>query len=401
MSAPSTRLKIEALLSAHKAGQSLAREFYKNPEIYQADIENIFLKHWLFAGHVSQIPDAGNFLLCEFDTESVIVVRSANKDIKAHINVCRHRGSKLCLEKNGTTKRFTCPYHAWTYNLDGDLISAGQMPKDFDLSGNGLRNVHVEILGGFIFINLAESPLSLEKAKTDLSEVFDLMGMERLKLAKTQSYPIAANWKLAVENYQECYHCAPAHKEFSRVHAMARPLDAFRIQKEMFEKANPSGGLMAEYNDYFDQAKKGSEGFQYGRNPLVEGKFSGSRDGAPLAPLLGKLTEFSGGASELMIGPLMYFLAYDDHIVGYRFLPVTQDECVCDVYWFVRDDAVEGLDYDVSNLTWLWDITTRADQDIIENNQKGVDSRFYSPGQLSDMEHFLQSFLRWYLASFI
>jgi Rieske 2Fe-2S family protein len=392
-----TRIKINRLLKEHMPGHSLAQGFYNDPDIYNAEIENIFLKHWIFACHVSQIPVHGDFVLCEFDKESIIVVRNGDNDINAFINVCRHRGSRICLEEKGTKKYFKCPYHAWTYDLDGALRSAGQMPSNFDFSKNGLHKVHVEIVQDLVFVSVAEEPLSLEAMKTDLEDVFDILELDNLKLAKRQSYPILSNWKLAVENYQECYHCAPAHKEYAKIHAMARTPSVFQAKRTEFKKSVPPGGLMNEANAYFDLAKVGEEGFQYDRNPLMDGMVSGSIDGSPLAPLLGKLTAYTGGASELMIGPLMYFLIYDDHVVGYRFLPVSQQECVCDVYWFVREDAEEGTDYDVQKLSWMWDVTTQSDQVIIENNQKGVDSRFYRSGQLSEMEKFLQSFLRWYV----
>ena len=113
--------------------------------------------------------------------------------------------------------------------------------------------------------------------------------------------------------------------------------------------------------------------------------------------MLGKLTEYDYGASELMIGPLMFFLIYDDHIVGYRFTPLSVDNCVCDIFWMVRDDAVENIDYNINNLTWLWDTTTVADKTIIMNNQKGINSKFYSPGRLSLMENFQKNFLDWYI----
>jgi len=391
--------QIKALVQDHKPGRSLAQSFYTDPDVYKADIDRIFFKHWLFAGHVSQISETGDYVLCEFDTESIIVVRTASGEIKAYANLCRHRGSKICLEPLGKKKHFMCPYHAWTYNLDGQLILAGQMPEGFDPSENNLHGIHVEIIRGLIFISLAEEPLSLDKLKADLSEVFDILDLGGLKLAKTKSYPIASNWKLAVENYQECYHCAPSHKAFSKIHAMSAPLKIFESKKEKYRQDQPLGGLMSEFNYYFDLAQPSDEGFQYGRNPLVAGKVSGSEDGSALSPLLGNLATYSGGASELMIGPLMYFLIYDDHMVGYRFLPVSKAQTVCDVYWFVRSDAVDGRDFDSAKLTWLWGVTTQEDKRIIENNQTGVNSRFYQPGHLSDMEHFLQSFLRWYIQS--
>ena len=150
----------------------------------------------------------------------------------------------------------------------------------------------------------------------------------------------------------------------------------------------------AQFNCYYDYAQTGQEGYQYDRNPLKPGILSGTVKGSPAAPLLGNLTEYDNGASELMLGPLMFFLLYDDYIVGYRFTPLSLNNCVCDIFWFVRDDAVENIDYEINNLIWLWDTTTLADKEIISNNQKGVNSSFYSPGRLSLNGGFPEKFFR-------
>jgi len=401
MTNPDVQSKIKALVAAQPAGHALVRDFYKDPYIYEAEISGLFTRHWLFAGHISQIPNVGDYMLVEFDTESVIVVRTGEHDFAAHMNVCRHRGSRICLEAQGSAKTFTCPYHAWGYGLDGQLIASAQMGEGFDKAGHSLKSVAIENVHGFLLVCLSDDPPSLAHMRKGLGKVLPIYATENLKLAQKKSYDIAANWKLAVENYQECYHCAPAHKEYAKVHAMARSLESFQDLKSDYEAIMPEGGIMVEMNAYFDLSAPGQAGFQYGRNPLLEGCKSGSKDGSALAPLLGSLSAYTSGASELMLGPFMYFLIYDDHIVGYRFRPVSIDECICDVYWFVRGDAEEGKDYDLDNLTWLWDVTTKADKTIISNNQKGVNSRSYRPGPLSNMEHFLQSFLRWYLAKLI
>jgi len=389
--------KIKQLVATQQSGCSLAQAFYTDLNLYQAEIKNIFLKHWLFAGHVSQIPSVGDYFTFEFDTESVIVLRTSAGEIKAHMNVCRHRGSKICLEQSGSQKSLTCPYHAWSYNLDGELISARNMPDDFKLSQNGLHKVKVELLDGLIFICLSEDPPSLACVRQDLKPIFELFGMQTMKLAEQKSYRIPANWKLAVENYQECYHCAPSHPEFAQIHAMAKSPKVFQTAKENFSQANQGNPKFKALNCYFDLAEEGQEGYQYDRNPLLGHALSGSVGGKPVAPLLGSLKRYDGGASEMMIGPLSYFLIYDDHMLGYRFLPVSADECICDVFWFVNESAVKGEDYQLDQLTWLWDVTTQADKTIIMNNQKGINSRFYQPGRLSDMERFQQSFLNWYL----
>jgi len=381
----------------YKSGYSLNQRYYKDEGIYNLEINNIFHKHWLFAGHISQVPDKGDYFLFEFSNESIIIVRNKNNKLKAHINVCRHRGSKICLDKKGNKNLLTCPYHAWSYDLDGVLISAREMPGDFKFEHNSLIPVHLELIGGFIFISLSKNPLSLNNLKRDLNETLELFGLDCLKLVKHKSYSIPANWKLAVENYNECYHCIPSHKEFSRIHLMGTNDEVFKLKKSEYQQLNKNNPKYAQFNCYYDNAEPGQEGYQYDRNPLNPGIFSGTVTGEAAAPLLGKLTEYDHGASELMIGPLMFFLIYDDHIVGYRFTPISVDNCVCDIFWMVRDDAIENIDFNINNLIWLWDTTTVADKTIIINNQKGVNSKFYSPGRLSLMENFQKEFLDWYI----
>ena len=388
---------ISELVADYKKGLSLEQGFYKSPEIYQKEMEKIFLHHWILAGHTSQISNSGDYFLLEFDKESVIITRTKNDEIKAYLNVCRHRGSHICLEKNGNAAAFTCPYHAWSYDLDGNLIAARIMGDDFDKSENSLHKAHVELVGGLIFISLAETPPSLDMMQNDLADVVNQFGFDQMKLIKQKSYPIESNWKLAVENYQECYHCTPSHREYAQIHALALAPEKFsKIKEEYLAKSNGSI-RQKDASYYFDLAKPGQEGYQYDRNPLLEGMKSGSLGGEAVAPFLGTINEYDGAASEFMVGPVTFFLIYNDHMVGYRFLPLSLNECVCDVFWFVHENAEEGKDYDLEKLTWLWDVTTQADEEIIVNNQKGVDSRFYKPGHLSEMEFFQQHFLNWYL----
>jgi Rieske 2Fe-2S family protein len=260
---------IETSIENYQAGYSLQQSFYKNPEIFKLEIDNIFLKNWIFAGHESQISEVGNFFTLNFDTESIIIVRSSKNAIKAHINVCRHRGSKVCTEEHGTKKLFTCPYHAWSYNLDGKLLSARNMSDDFERSANNLKPVHLELVGGLIFVSLAETPPSLDAMNHDLREIINHYGVEDLKLAEHKTYRIPANWKLAVENYQECYHCTPSHQEFAQIHAMAKSPEIYEALKSEFWSNNKDDFLFKTFNYYFDLAKPSSESYQYDRNPLI------------------------------------------------------------------------------------------------------------------------------------
>jgi Rieske 2Fe-2S family protein len=133
------------------------------------------------------------------------------------------------------------------------------------------------------------------------------------------------------------------------------------------------------------------------RYPLLKGHVTGSRDGKPVAPLLGSVKDYDGGATDFQIGVISYGLAYCDHVVLYRFIPMSKDMTDCEVIWLVRADAEEGKDYKLDDLTWLWDVTTIADKRIIQDNSRGVESRFYEPGPFTPMEHYAQKFTEWYL----
>ena len=389
--------EILKLVKEQQAGYSLKRPFYQDEAIYQAELERIFFQHWIYAGHSSEVANVGDYKTFEIDTESIIIVRSDKQTIKAHVNICRHRGSKLCLTNRGSKKRLVCPYHAWSYKLDGELIAARNMPQDFDPATHGLHSVQLEMLGGFIFVCLKKTPPSFKLLRNELQAITELFGFDHLKLAEQRAYSIPANWKLAVENYQECYHCAPSHQEFARIHAMAQEPDAFQAAKQAYWQQHQDNPKFVAHNYYFNLAEPGHECYQYDRNPLNANALSGSLDGQALAPLLGHLKSYDGGASELMVGPLSYFLLYDDHVLAYRFMPAGQFDCVCEVSWFVAESAIEGQDYQLDKLIALWDITTQADKKIIGDNQKGVHSRFYQSGRLSKGEAFQQSFLNWYL----
>ena len=135
--------ELEELIARHTEGSSLPQEFYRDPAIFARDIARIHLQHWLCVGHVSLIPERGDYFVFDIADESFIIVRDNNDEVRAHANVCRHRGSNICYEKAGNVKAFVCPYHAWTYDLDGSLRFARLPHKDFDKSRYGLKGFHV------------------------------------------------------------------------------------------------------------------------------------------------------------------------------------------------------------------------------------------------------------------
>ena len=272
------------------------------------------------------------------------------------------------------------------------------MGESFDKSGISLKKIHVELLAGLIFINFADQPSSFAPVCEGLANCLSPYQLENAKVAHRQTYAIESNWKLAVENYCECYHCAPSHPEYSRGHSLAWPGQSTGQEHEDVLRRAQACGLSTDFvrRIYLEAPGFGAD-FAYERYALIRGHVTGSEDGKPVAPLLGSIRDYDGGATDLHVGPVTYALMYCDHVVMYRFTPLSFGESECDVTWLVNGDAQEGRDYDRDKLTWLWDVTTRADQMIIENNQQGVNSRFYQPGPLSTMEDYTQSFLSWYL----
>ncbi len=389
---------IAALIDAQPHRTSLEQAFYTDGDIYQRDIEEVYLKSWLYAGHLSEVPGIGDWFLFDMAGESVIIVRSGEHEVSALLNVCRHRGSKICIDDRGRSRKLVCPYHGWSYDLHGRLHSAAHMPDDFDKSEITLKRINTEILEGMIFINFADQPASFEVVREDLSDCLRPYRLDKARVAHRQTYPINANWKLSVENYTECYHCAPSHPEYTRGHALAKPdARSTTMMHDVMSRAAACGLSERSVNCvYLDEQGFGT-GYAFERYPMWRGHITGSEDGQPVAPLLGEIKDYDGGTTDFQVGPVTFALAYCDYVVIYRFTPVSLEESECDITWLVNDDAEEGKDYDKARLTWLWDVTTLADKRIIENNAEGVKSRFYEPGPYSGMEEYTSKFMTWYL----
>ena len=387
---------VDALIASQKPGFSLDQRFYTDPEIYELEVERIINRNWILAGHQSEFPEPGDFKVFNVAKESAIIVRGSDGELKAFANVCRHRGSLVCLEHKGSTRKFSCPYHGWMYDIDGNLTAARSMDKDFDKSGYGLKPVSLEVIHGLVFVCFSDNPPGVESARRDLAEPMAMFDFENLKVAAHKEYDIPANWKLSIENYQECYHCATSHPEYAQMHTlMVYWKQRDPLQKHMLDKMESCGLKKIEIFKYDEDAPEGEMGYQYSRTALFEGYLTGSKEGKPVAPLLRELTDYDGGGSDFAFGPFSFLLVYSDHAVAYVFTPVDHLNCKCDIYWMVRGDAVEGKDYDVDELTWLWDITTHADKTIIVNNWKGVQSQYYEPGPFSGQERLERSWIEW------
>ena len=392
-------------LAQYRSGFALPRVFYKDQSIFQHDMRKFVMNHWHCAGHASMVKQPGDYFTIEIAGESILIVRGDDMQIRALLNVCRHRGSRVCVEKEGKAKNgnFVCPYHAWTYDCSGDLQRARVTPEDFDKSQYNLFEITSRVMEGLIFITYAEKPLGFKHVEHVLGTAGKIYGWEKSKVAARRLYMIDANWKLVEENYQECYHCGPAHQEYSKRHVFSRP-QAQRVAPDaaMAERDKALGIPLEDIDLYAnDQVEEGQESADCTRSALFDGYQTGSRDGKPVAPLMGEFKGrgYDGGFSFIDFGPTSNFVAYPDYGLIYRTIPLSVDKTAFELTWLVDESAVEGKDYDVDTLIWMWDYTSQEDKKIIELNQQGVNSAFFQPGPYTSMEEDAQRYIEWYIAA--
>ena len=394
------------LIKRQKPNYSLDQAFYVDEDIFELDIKNIFSKQWVFVGHVSRIPKNGDYFLFNIGNESVIIVRDKNDSIYAHYNVCRHRGSRICLENQGNSKVLICPYHAWTYNLDGSLKGARLMDKEFKKEQWTLHSCNIKIFEGLIFINLSEKPNDFEEFIEPTKKFIEFHGLNDAKIAHRQYYPTDGNWKLTLDNFHECYHCQPSHPEYCQVHdkdyiiaygagsntgPSSKKFD--NILSKWNNKVKKMGHPIGEYSETeFNNYSRSAE-----RTPLKEGMFTETKSGKPISKLMGKFKDYDCGYTSVGTSPFNSLLMCNDFATLFTFIPVSPLHTNVELMWLVHKDAEEGKDYDLEEMKWMWDMTTVADKRIIEDNQKGVLSKKYIPGPLSQMEKGLEKFKSWYL----
>lgn len=390
-------------------GNSLPAELYNSDAVFWDDLDWLVNSQWLMTGHVSQIPNAGDFFLYEIGKESVIITRNKAGQVKAFHNACRHRGSRVCLEGQGNKRLFTCPYHAWSYDLDGQLRAAASMPDGFDKGANGLLPVNVGVFEGLIFVNFAPSKHApfFDAFTKRFTALMKGQGLATAKVAARKSYPTVANWKLVVDNFFECYHCAAAHPSYCQVHDKMKLLAFGAVDRS----DDPE---MAGYQEWLSawETEATTKGYPTGmfhddetsahfqaanRLPIAKGAVTESMDGQPIAPLMSAFAEFDGGQTGCVFSPLTTVLINNDHAVIFLFVPMETQMTRVDAIWLVAPDAVEGTDYDPDALMALWDTTLKEDKTITENNQLGVNSRGYQPGVLSDREVWIAEFGKWYM----
>lgn len=395
---------LKSAIGQHRPGHALPRAFYKDPAIFTLDMHCFALAHWHCVGHTSMAPNPSDYFTVEIAGESIILARGKDGALRALLNVCRHRGSRVCTDSHGTARGgvFVCPYHAWTYDCSGSLQTARLPAPDFRMGDHGLKQLPLRVAEGLVFVTFAREPLGFEHVEEVFAASLAHYGWATAKVAARRTYLIDANWKLVDENYQECYHCGPAHREYSKRHVFARPQEA-RVDADalMAARDRELGIAIDDIDHYAQSARPGQEAADCSRSAMVDGCLTGSADGRPVAPLMGAFRGkgYDGGFSFVDVGVTTNCVAYPDYGLIYRTVPMTVDKTAFELIWLVDAAAEEGRDYQVENLIWMWDHTSQEDKKIIELNQAGVNSAWFEPGPYTPMEVDAERYIAWYLES--
>jgi len=390
--------RLQVLADRRRPGWSLERTFYLDAEIFALDLERIYGRHWLLAGPASRIPSTGDWFTYAIGNDSTVILRDDDGRLRAFHNVCRHRGSRICLEREGTSRQFVCPYHNWTYGLDGALAWALHLPDECDRSTLGLHPVHVQEIAGLIFIYTADVPPDFDATATDIDEFFTPFQLQRTQVCRRTTHIIRANWKVVAENFWECNHCQWTHPEYCRVMSGAHAQNNSRLadEQQAFEQqweadTRARGGKVGRVE------LTGRGLHQGGRVPIRPGWLTQSEDGQPVAPLLGELTQYDGAVTSFMHFPLIWYVVSNEHALLTRFTPLGPLETELELTWLVHEAAVDGQDYDADRVCWLWRVTAEQDKTICENGQLGILSSRYRPGPFVTTESAVDDFVTWYL----
>lgn len=393
-----TKNEMLTLLRRRRRGYSLDRPFYTDPAYFRVDLELIWYRDWLFVGHDCELPKPGHFFTLQVGEYPIVVVRDRDGRLRAFHNSCRHRGSRVCTAERGSNARLVCPYHQWTYDLDGTLLFARHMGERFDATGHALKPVACQNAAGYIFICLADEPIDFEPFRAVMEAYLEPHWLADAKVAYESTIIEKGNWKLVWENNRECYHCAGSHPELCRTYPEAPTMtgvDGTASDPAMMEHwaRCEAAGLASRL-----QLDAGGQ-YRATRAPLLGDSVSYTLSGeaAVRRPLSDVVTTSRIGALMLFHYPSTWNHVLVDHAVTFRVLPLSATETALTTKWLVHRDAVDGVDFDIDTLTHVWTQTNDQDRRIVEENARGIGSPAYEPGPYSERdEDGVVKFVNWY-----
>jgi Rieske 2Fe-2S family protein len=340
---------------------TLGGGYYTDPGVLAAEFERIFEREWYYAGRADELPAPGSFIRRRVGRETIVLVRGRDQVIRGFLNVCRHRGAQLCLTDSGEVGRtIRCPYHAWSYALDGQLVAAPNWRSldGIDRGRYRLHEVHAATWEGLIWVSLAGRPGPLEEHLRPQVEgrLADYAKFERYRLGELRvgaraEYDVAANWKLIYENFQECYHCSTIHPE------LVTTIPRFR-----------SPAL-------------GTDGYDPGGYSIAPGRASFSLTGQTVLPRLpGLLPADDRLFYGMVLRPNCFLSLTSDHVIVHRFEPVAPDRTLAVCEWLFPPETLEPGRYDVTDAVALFDKVNEQDFAAAQWCQPNMGSRAYARG---------------------
>ncbi|MEX5262330.1 aromatic ring-hydroxylating dioxygenase subunit alpha, partial [Kocuria sp. CPCC 205263] len=365
----STNVVSESLIS------TLPGSTYVDEAVFRAEQERIFEQMWFCAVRAGDLDKPGAYRTVQIGRESIIITRNRKHGIRAFYNICRHRGVKLCMEDTGeATRSFQCPYHAWTYDFDGKLIAAPNLTKmpDIDRQEYGLVTIPVREYLGYVWVCLAENPPSFEDdVMGDIQErLGDTQAIEgydiaNLSLGRRITYDVRANWKLIIENFMECYHCATIHPELTEV------LPEF------------ADGLAAQYFV--------GHGAEFGDD--VAGFTIDGSEGLDKLP--GVDDDHDRRYYAITVRPTVFINLVPDHVIIHRMFPMAPDHTIVECDWLYLPTVVDS-GKDVTASVELFHRVNQQDFDACERCQPAMNSKIYATGGvLVPSEHHIGAFHDW------
>jgi Rieske 2Fe-2S family protein len=385
--------RIASLLQQRQPGYALPQQFYNDPDVLAFDRESVFGTSWLLAGFEAEVPDPGSAMVFAVGRGSVIVLRDRDGTLRAFHNTCRHRGSQIMPAGSTKISRLTCPYHQWTYGLDGCLLGAARMPPGFDRAAHGLGAVRVETVAGTIYVCLADDPPEFAPFRAALEPLLAPHDLRNAKVAVTLEVVERANWKLVMENARECYHCPAGHPDLR----VSFPMDySGSLGADENARSIAFSARMAALGLGIGPLE--GEWWQVARFALHDGCVSISPDGKSVSRI--PLCAAGGGdvgSLRWALEPNDFCHAAGDYVMAFSAMPTGPEETLVRLKFLVHKDAEAGIDYDPDRLIQTWNRTNDQDRDLAENNQRGVNSAGYRPGPYSeDAESNVIRFVDWY-----
>lgn len=356
-----------------RGAHTLEAKYFTSPDIFQRELTTLFRRRWLAVARASDAPRPGAVKRVEILGESYLLTRDQRHQIHCLANVCRHRGTQICAaERIDDARALTCPYHGWTYGLDGALRAAPNMhdtPR-FDVGDWPLHQATTCVWQGFVMaaLDVATEPVRHHDV---LSPRLDAWEIDSLRAAQSLTYDVRANWKLIVQNFNECYHCPRVHPRLNRN-------TSYKSAANDHDEGPVLGGPMR----------------------LNEGVSSMTEDGSACARTLPGLdAELARQVYYYSIFPNLFVSPHPDFVLVHRLEPLSVSRTLVRCEFLFEPAAIEAPGFDAGPAVRFWDQVNREDWEVCEWSQRGVESSAYRPGPYSNLESNLAAFDRYYLAA--